>query len=71
MLVLYGFLGKEGLTELGEGNELAASFTGFVDPVDGPADGFLQVEPAGFSVDGGGLVLLENGSHCDCLKTKS
>lgn len=61
----YGLLGEDGLTKLWEGNELAARFTGFVDPVDGPADGLFQVEPAGFSIDGGGLVLLENGSHCE------
>lgn len=69
MLVLYGLLGKDGLTELWEGNKLAASFAGFVDPVDGPADGLFQVEPARFSVDSSGLVFLENGAHCDCLKT--
>lgn len=61
-------LGEGELTELREGNELAASLSRFVDPVDSPTDGFLQVEPAGFSVDGSGLVLLENGSHCDCLR---
>ena len=51
------------LTQLREGNELAAILSGFVDPVDGAANRLLQVEPAGLGVDGSGLVLLESGNH--------
>jgi hypothetical protein len=51
------------LTQLREGNELAAILSGFVDPVNGTANRLLQVEPAGLSVDGSGLVLLESGNH--------
>jgi hypothetical protein len=50
-------------TEFRESNELAASLSSFVDPVDGPLDRFLKVEPSWFGIDGGGLVLLQNWCH--------
>lgn len=55
--------GGEVRTELGKGDELATSLSGFIDPMDGPANGLFQVEPSWLRVDGGGFVLLENGSH--------
>lgn len=53
-------------TQLRKGNELASCLAGLVDPVDGSTDGFLQVKPAWFGVDGGSLVLLENSCHGCC-----
>lgn len=45
-------------TKLGESNELATSLSSFIDPVNSPLDGFLEVKPSWLSIDCCGLVLL-------------
>lgn len=51
------------LTELGEGDELAASFAGFIDPVDGLLDRKLKVQPSWLGIDGSSLVLANGSDH--------
>ena len=46
-----------------EGDEAATCCAGFVDPFDGLLDGELEVEPAGFSSHGRGLVLFDLSGH--------
>ena len=54
-------------TDFWKGDELAARFASFIDPVDCFLDREFEIEPAGLSLDGGGLVLLNRGRHyCRC-----
>ena len=46
-----------------EGDEAATCCAGFVDPFDGLLDGEFEVEPAGFSSHGRGLVLFDLSGH--------
>ena len=46
-----------------EGDEAATCCAGFVDPFDCLLDGELEVEPAGFSSHGRGLVLFDLSGH--------
>lgn len=64
---LHPVLGTVVLTQLGESNQLAASVSCFIDPVDCPTNRLLEVEPARLSIDSCGLVLLENGDHVEML----
>lgn len=61
--ILLLLLGRFIHTQFRESNQLAASLSGLIDPVNCASDRLLQVKPAGLSIDCCCFVLLENGRH--------